>query len=145
MAERGGRKGESPARRDVWRRRIVRVQGAYYALTGLFPLVYFDGWVRVVGFPAEPFQAHLLAAVVLVVGGSLLEAARRGLPGRQATLLAAAVAGALALVELIWLPRLAPRSGLWIDLILQVAFAISLALSFPRERDVPAGPGTRRR
>ncbi len=121
--------------RDRWRRWILAGQGGYYVIIGAWPLLHFTSFARVAALPTNPFQAHAFAALIVVVGGSLLEATRRGPPGPQPTLLGAAVAGAIALVELLWLPRMGVPSALWFDLAVQVAIGIALALLYPREEN----------
>ena len=107
-------------RRERWRRLVMIAQGTYYVLAGLWPLVHFSSFSSVVAMQSvamqiNPFQAQAFGAVLVVVGGSLVEAARREPPGPFPTLLGAAVAGAIAIVSMVWLPRLVGVSGLWID------------------------------
>lgn len=126
------RRPKLPERPDRWRRWVLGGQGAYYIITGLWPLLHFSSFASLVAFRVNPFQAHVFAAVIIVVGGSLLEAARREPPGPFPTILGIAVASAIALVSLVWLPRLAVASLLWADLAVEVAFAIALAILYPR-------------
>jgi len=124
--------------RDRWRRWVLLGQGVYYVLTGLWPLIDFHSFARFVALQVIPFQAQALAAVLVVLGASLIEAARRQPPGPYPTMLGAAVAGAIAVVSLFWLPRLGAVSGLWIDLAIELAIAAALILLYPRgqpERD----------
>lgn len=123
------------AARARWRRRILAGQGAYYMVTGAWPLIHFPSFAHFINLPVNPFQADAFAALVVVVGGTLLEAARREAVGALATLLGLAVAAAIALVEAVWLPRFGVLTPLWIDLGLQVAFALSLGIFYPREME----------
>jgi hypothetical protein len=134
-----------PTERDRWRRRLLVGQGAYYVITGLWALVHFSSFARVLGLPVDPFRSQTLAAVMVVLGGSLIEAARRGPPGPFPTLLGAAVAGAIAIVSLWWLPRIGIGTALRIDLLLEVAFALALVLLYPRAQEEPSRTATRRR
>ncbi|UCC72203.1 MAG: hypothetical protein JSV86_17840 [Gemmatimonadota bacterium] len=118
--------------RDRWRRWVILGQGVYYVLIGLWPLLHFSSFARFVALQVIPFQAHALAAVLVVVGASLIEAARRETPGPFPTLLGMGVAGAIAVVGLFWLPRMGVASGLWVDLVLEVACAAALVLLYPR-------------
>ena len=118
--------------RDSWRRWVLMALGAYYVLTGLWPLIHFSSFAAFVRLNVNPFQAQAFAAVIIVVGASLVEAARREPPGAYPTLLGVAVAGAIAIVSLAWLPRLGVASGLWIDLVLEVLFIAALVLLYPR-------------
>ncbi len=130
--------------RDRLRRGVLLAQGVYYLLTGLWPLVHFDSFADFVALNVIPFQAQAFAAVIIVIGAALIEAARREPPGPYPTMLGAAVAGAIAIVSLFWLPRMGVASGLWIDFALEVAFAAALVVLYPRAQPEP-GRKTRRR
>ncbi len=131
--------------RDRWRRWVMLAQGAYYVITGLWPLVHFPSFAEVVGQQINPFQAQAFGAVIIVVGAALIEAARREPPGAYPTMLGTAVASAIAIVSLFWLPRSATSSGLWLDFIVEVAIAAALILLYPRPLAERGRPTTRRR
>jgi len=135
----------TPEARDRWRRRTMIAQGTYYVLTGLWTLAHFSSFAAAVGLRINPFQAQAFAAVIVVVGGCLLEASRREPPGSFPTLLAAAVASAIAIVSLWWLPRLGEPTVLWADLGVEVAFAVGLILLYPRWQPEKSHTSTRRR
>jgi peptidoglycan/LPS O-acetylase OafA/YrhL len=118
--------------RDRWRRRVLVVQGCYYLLTGIWPLVHFNSFADAVALAINPFQAQVFGAVIAVVGGSLIEAGRRGPPAAATTALGIAVAGAIAMVSLLWLPRQSATSALWIDLAIEIVFAVVLVLLYPK-------------
>ncbi|MEE9134115.1 MAG: hypothetical protein V3U13_11195 [Gemmatimonadota bacterium] len=143
--DRAGSEAWSAEARDRWRRRVLAGQGVYYILTGLWPLIHFSSFADAVAMQLNPFQSHAFAAVIVVVGGSLLEAARREPPGPFPTLLGAAVAAAISIVSLWWLPRLGEASVLWVDLVLEVALAVALILLYPRPLPQRARTSTRRR
>jgi hypothetical protein len=123
---------------------VLLAQGVYYVLTGLWPLVDFHSFARFVALDVIPFQAQAFAAVIIVIGASLIEAARREPPSAYPTMLGAAVAGAIAIVSLFWLPRMGVTSGLWIDFAIEVAIAAALVLLYPRAQPEPSRK-TRRR
>jgi hypothetical protein len=126
------------------RRWVLLTQGVYYVLSGLWPLIHFDSFAGFVALNVIPFQAQAFAAVIIVIGASLIEAARREPPGPYPTMLGAAVAGAIGIVSLFWLPRMGAVSGLWIDFAIEVAIASALVLLYPRTQAEP-GRKTRRR
>jgi hypothetical protein len=144
-SRRRGPEGGAVDLRDRWRRRVVLAQGAYYLLVGIWPLVHFPSYTEVVAFALNPFQAQAFGAVIAVLGGSLLEAARREPPGVFTTALAIAVAGAITLVSLIWLPREPRLTGLWLDVVLEVTFAVALVVLYPRAQSDRSRTVTRRR
>ncbi len=148
MDSRAARKGLDALARagpDRWRRRVMIAQGIYYVASGLWPLVHFASFADRVAVQINPFQAQTFGAVLVVLGASLIEAARREPPGPYPTLLGAAVAAAIALTGLWWLPRLGTASVLWIDLVLEVAFAVALILLYPRAQTERSRSSTRRR
>lgn len=124
-----------PEARDRWRRRVLAAQGIYYLGTGLWPLVHLDSFAAVVALQVNPFQAQLFGAVLAVLGSSLLESVRRGPPAAYPTALGIAVAGAIVLVSLLWLPRQPTVSGLWLDVAVEVAIAVALVVLYPRVQD----------
>jgi hypothetical protein len=124
----------SDERRATRRRWIIMGQGIYYVLLGVWPLLYFDSFASAVGLQMHPFQAQLFGAVLAVVGGALIESARREPPDTDPTLLAASVAAALALIDFVWLPRLRVISWFWVDLVVELAFAVTLIVHYPRQQ-----------
>jgi uncharacterized membrane protein len=120
--------------RDRWRRRVLAGQGLYYVLIGLWPLVHFASFAGAVAVRVNPFQAH-----------AFLEAVRREPPDAYPTLVGIVVAAAIALISLWWLPRLAVASALWIDLVIEVAFALALVLLYPRSQTERSRTSSRRR
>ncbi len=127
-----GPEAESQERRDRWRRRVIAAQGIYYLLTGIWPLAHFPSFAGAVGLQINAFQAQSFGAVIAVVGATLAEASRKEPPGAYPTALGIAVAGAVALVSLVWLPRTGAGSALWVDLTIEVAFAVALVVLYPR-------------
>ncbi|MGD8867101.1 MAG: hypothetical protein PVI01_05715 [Gemmatimonadales bacterium] len=138
--------GTVAERRNRRRRVVMLVQGTYYILTGLWPLAHFSSFSRAVALSVNPFQAQASGAVLVVIGAYLLEAGRREPPGASATLLGIAIAGAIAVVDLVWLPRLAAPSALWGDLLAEVAIATALVIFYPRlQAERSSRPPPRRR
>lgn len=131
--------------RDQWRRSVLLIQGGYYILAGLWPLIHFSSFARFVAVDMNPFQSQLFSALLVVIGAVLIEGARRQPPGPYPTLLGAAAAGAIALVSLMWLPRFGVASALWADLAVEVAFALILILLYPRQQPERRGRVTGRR
>ncbi len=83
--------------------------------------------------------------MIIVVGAALIEAARREPPSAYPTMLGTAIAAAIAIVSLFWLPRSGTASGLWIDLVIEVAFAVALVVLYPRAYPERGRSSTRRR
>lgn len=114
-------------------------------MVGVWPLVHFSSFAGFLALPINPYQAQAFGAVLAVIGANLLESARREAPAPVPTLLGATVAGAIAVVGLVWLPRMRPTSVLWADLILELSFAVGLIILYPRSQSERGRTLTRRR
>lgn len=142
--EGGATESSAADRRNRRRRLAIMAQGLYYMLTGLWPLAHFSSYSRALALPVNPFQAQVFGAVLVVIGAHFMEAGRREPPGPSATLLGVAVACAIAVVDMVWLPRLGSVSVLWIDLVAEVAIAVSLVVFYPRTQPERNPLGRRR-
>ena len=130
--EGGATNGSAMERRNRRRRLAITAQGLYYILTGLWPLAHFSSFSRAVALPVNPYQAQVFGAILVVLGAHFIETGRRDAPGSSTTLLGIAIAGAIAVVDMVWLPRLGTVSALWIDLVVEVAIAAALVVFYPR-------------
>ncbi len=57
---------------------VPMAQGAYLTLTGIWPLVWMDGFLSVTGPKEELWLVRTVALLALVIGVTLLAAAVRG-------------------------------------------------------------------
>ncbi len=86
---------------DRWRllRLVLGLQGLYYLLAGLWPLLHLRSFVWVFGEKRDLFQLDVTSALIIAIGAILLlTAARRPRPDGLLVSLGAASAAALALV-----------------------------------------------
>ncbi|MGH7544764.1 MAG: hypothetical protein ACREKI_01115, partial [Gemmatimonadota bacterium] len=113
----------TPNRR--WFHWVLAVQGFYYAVTALLPVIHFEHFRILVALPINEFQAWAFAALALPLGVALAAAGIRRTHTLFAARLGAGVALALAFTELVWLPRYAGRGALWLDLPVELAFAVA--------------------
>jgi energy-converting hydrogenase Eha subunit E len=56
---------------------VLRVQGAYYLLTGLWPLVHLASFEAVAGPKVDDWLVHMVGLLAAVIGAALIVAARR--------------------------------------------------------------------
>jgi hypothetical protein len=81
------------------------LQGGYFLTTGLWPLVHMGSFEAVTGKKRERWLVKTVGSVVAVIGGVLLDAARRRRIGRTAATLAIGSAAALAGVDVVYVAR----------------------------------------
>ena len=91
-------------------KRVIFTQGAYYLLTGVWPLINMDSFERVTGTKTDKWLVKTVGVLVAAVGGSLMVAARSHTVSREAQLLAAASAVGLSLIDITYVAksRIAP-------------------------------------
>ena len=87
-------------------RRVLRLQGAYYAATGVAPFVSRRAFEAVTGPKLEWWLVQTVGGVVTVVGATLVAAAQRpeGPPG-EVVGLAAGSAAVLAGIDVVYVAR----------------------------------------
>jgi hypothetical protein len=84
------------------RPRVARAQGLYFLATGIWPLVSRRSFERVTGPKADFWLAQTVGVLVATIGGALLLAERRNRITREVELLAAASAGGLGVVDVVF-------------------------------------------
>ncbi len=102
--------------RNHWLRLTALVQGAYYFLTGIWPLLHIRSFEAVTGPKVDRWLVKTVGLLVGVVGGMLLRSARRNDLRRVARktpeipIVAIGMAGALAAVDVVYVAkrRIAP-------------------------------------
>lgn len=80
-------------------------QGAYFAATGLWSLVDIDSFQAVTGPKTDIWLVRTVGALVLVIGGVLMLAARREEVSREMVALAVGSALALAAIDAWYVAR----------------------------------------
>jgi hypothetical protein len=107
---------------------VLGVQGAYYALTGLWALVSLESFSRVTGHAGDPFEMHSIAAMALVLGLFFVWSARHAALRRPVGALALGIAVAVLVPELIYLPRIGNPVLFWVDFAEETVVALVLAV-----------------
>jgi hypothetical protein len=80
---------------------VLIVQGAYYTLTGLWPIVDIESFQSVTGPKTDLWMLRTLGLLLAIVGSVLLFSTRHGKPPLEIVVLALAMATALLLVDFI--------------------------------------------
>src|SRR3954452_2953297 len=80
---------------------LAKVQGAYYAVTGIWPLLHMRSFLAVTGPKIDLWLVETVGALVTCIGGQLLMSASSNAEASRMKPLAAASAASLAAVEII--------------------------------------------
>lgn len=84
---------------------LCLVQGFYYLLSGLWPVVSMSSFLKVTGPKADLWLVKTVAVLVSVIGGVLLLAAARQQNAPEILLLAVASALGLAAIDVIYVSK----------------------------------------
>lgn len=90
--------------------RVIFTQGAYYLITGVWPLLNMNSFERITGAKTDKWLVKTVGVLVAAIGGCLMVAARGHTVSREAQLLAAASAAGLSLIDVTYVAksRIAP-------------------------------------
>lgn len=66
----------NPFRHSGLLRAVCSVQGLYFVLTGVWPLVHLKSFMQITGFKVDQWLVKTVGVLILVVGLVLLSAAR---------------------------------------------------------------------
>jgi hypothetical protein len=96
----------NPAVRSIpsMARGVAAIQGLYFLVTGVWPLVHMDSFLAVTGPKTDLWLVQTVGALVTAVGAVLLVAAWRG-PSAEAIVLAVGTILALATVDVVYASR----------------------------------------
>ena len=87
-------------RAERFARMVPLVQGGYYVLTGLWPLVHMESFERVTGKKRDDWLARTVGTLAAAIGGGLLQAGRRGYVPRELRTVAQLAAAGFISVEI---------------------------------------------
>ncbi|MGH2398648.1 MAG: hypothetical protein ACRDFA_12515 [bacterium] len=109
---------------------LLRFQGIFYLLTGLWPFVHLESFVSVVGPMPDVFQLHVTSGLIVVIAGVLIAGSRRGEPASVVL----GIASALTFVVLDVAYARILRDIYWLDAAVEAAIAILLLVLVTRGR-----------
>jgi hypothetical protein len=84
---------------------LAALQGVYFVVTGVWPLVHMDSFLAVTGPKTDLWLVQTVGALIAAVGAVLLLAAARRAVSWEVVLLGAGAAAALGLVDVIFVAR----------------------------------------
>jgi hypothetical protein len=82
--------------------RLAWIQGIYFLVTGVWPLVSIGTFMMVTGPKVDLWLVKTVGLLIAVIALTILMAARRGRIGPEVRFLAAGSAAALAAVDLVY-------------------------------------------
>jgi len=80
---------------------VLRIQGTYYLLTGLWPLVHLASFEAITGPKVDDWLVRMVGLLAAVIGTSLVIAGRQGKQGLEIVVLAVGTALAFTAVD-VW-------------------------------------------
>lgn len=124
---------------DVEARSILRAQAVYYMGTGTWAVVHRRSFEAVTGRKADYWLVRTVGLLAAAIGGSLLAAARRDRPSREAVVLAVAAGAAFSTVDMVGVASRTLRPVYLGDAALHLALA-ARAAERARQGRSPAAP-----
>jgi hypothetical protein len=123
---------------DQQQRLLLRVQGAYYLLSAVWPLVSIGSFQAVTGRKTDLWLVKTVAVLVGVIGGVLLWSGRRGdRPAPEAVALARGSAAGLAAIETAYVARRRISPVYLLDAVAEVALLAAYAHAWWHGRPQP--------
>ena len=108
----------------VSRRQVSLLQGFYFTLTGLWPLIHMDSFLAVTGPKTDLWLVRTVALLITAIGGTLLVAAKQNEANFAIAFLGIASAAFLAWVDAYY----ALRGVIWpvylLDVFPEIAFVL---------------------
>ena len=115
-------------------RMLAWAQGLFYLLTGLWAIVDLDSFEAVTGPKTDDWLVKTVGALVTVIGGVLLMAARRRAVSPEVAWLAAGSALALAAIDVIYVSAGTIAPIYLLDAVVEVGLAAAWLLARPAAR-----------
>jgi hypothetical protein len=78
---------------------VLRIQGGYYLVTGLWPLVHLTSFEAITGPKVDDWLVRMVGLLAAVIGTTLLVAARQGTRTREIYVLAIGSAFAFGAID----------------------------------------------
>lgn len=116
----------------VW---LAALQGAYFALTGVWALVHLESFELVTGPKTDDWLVRTVGVLVLVIGAVLLVAASRLRVPFEVALLAVGSALGLAAIDVVYATGDVIRDVYLLDALAELALVALWAAALWRARD----------
>lgn len=120
---------------------LAWIQGVYFLVTGVWPLLHMPSFLAVTGPKADLWLVQAVGVLVAVIGAVLMLGARRRTIGPELALLAVGSAAGLAGIDLVY----ALSDRIWdvylLDAMAEVGLIILWGIAWSRRRTSPAVAG----
>jgi hypothetical protein len=120
--------------------KLAWLQGIYFFVTGIWPLVSIGTFQWVTGPKVDLWLVKTVGLLIAVIGLTILMAARRGRIGAEVRFLAAGSAAALAAVDIVYALSDRIRDIYLLDAVAEIVLVVLWGLA---SRNRPARIGTR--
>ena len=90
---------------DRWTARLAWVQGAFYFVTGIWPLLHMPSFLWVTGPKTDLWLVRTVAGLLTVIGACLWLAGRRNAVTREMGVIGAASAAVLIAIDVIYVAK----------------------------------------
>lgn len=111
---------------------VLRVQGAMYVVTGVWPLLHMGSFEAVTGPKTDDWLVHTVGLLLAVIGAVLLVAAARPAVDWLIVALAIGAALALAAIEIVYVMNGTISRIYLLDAAIELAIAVVLAVGLMR-------------
>jgi hypothetical protein len=105
-------------------RHVLGLQGLFYALTGVWPLLHIRSFMMVTGPKTDVWLVKTLSLLICAVAGTLLSATLRRPASPEAGLLAASSAATLGAAELYYVGKGTISRIYLVDAMFEIALAL---------------------
>jgi hypothetical protein len=116
------------------RRMVIRGQGIYYVLSGLWPIVSMSTFEAVTGPKTDDWLVHTVGVLAMAIGLALLAGATHRVPRSETVTLASVTAIAFLGVDTFYALRGTISRVYLADAALEVLFVIAVLASSSRRR-----------
>ena len=117
--------------------RLMLVQGAYYLVTGVWPIVSMRTFERITGPKTDKWLVKTVGILVSAIGATLVLGGLRRSNQLETKVLAVASAGALTAIDVTYVAKRRIAPVYLLDALAEVAFIALLGIS---SRNNPASP-----
>jgi hypothetical protein len=115
-------------------RLVLAVQGVFYVVTGIWPLVHMPSFELVTGPKIDHWLVNTVGLLLAAIGASLVTAVRLRQVHAATCVLAIGAALALAAIEIVYV-TLRQISGVYLlDAAVEIALAFAIAWTLARAR-----------
>jgi hypothetical protein len=118
-------------------RAVLVVQGAYYLITGIWPLVSMRTFEMVTGPKTDDWLVQTVGVLAAVIGATLVVGALRRPPNREALTLSVLSIFGFAAVDVVFVLRDAIGPIYLVDAAIEMVFLFCLGIGSLRGRSQP--------